>query len=321
MPESHLARTPKLSSRAKRGICFLLVLGVVACLPSQAQSQRPRIFGISSVQISVTDYCKGIDFYSDVLGRTRDNQKECPPPGQTTTHYGAALRFQTGQQLNLGSFDTPNPYKLVNEFGFETDDLPALLEYLKSQGVYAQTAGKTGLSVIIVQDPEGHRIAFSQRHENSQRANRPTPVDAPQRIIHIGFIVSNQTRMEHFYKEILGFHVYWHGGMKDKDTDWLDLQVPDGTDWIEFMLNVPADADKKLLGIMNHIALGVPDIQAAAKQLLTNGMKLTEEPKIGRDGKWQLNLYDPDDTRVELMEFTPVEKPCCSDYTGPHPKP
>jgi hypothetical protein len=87
------------------------------------------------------------------------------------------------------------------------------------------------------------------------------------------------------------------------------------------MLNVPADADKKLLGVMNHIALGVPDIHAAAKQLLTNGMKLSEEPQIGRDGKWQLNLYDPDDTRVELMEFTPVEKPCCSGYTGPHPKP
>src|SRR6266853_1891773 len=120
---------------------------------------------------------------------------------------------------------------------------------------------------------------------------------------------------------LLCSRVYWHGGMKDKDTDWLDLQVPDGTDWIEFMLNVPADADKKLLGVMNHIALGVPDIHAAAKQLLTNGMQLSEEPKIGRDGKWQLNLYDPDDTRVELMEFTPVEKPCCSEFTGPHPKP
>jgi hypothetical protein len=50
-------------------------------------------------------------------------------------------------------------------------------------------------------------------------------------------------------------------------------------------------------------------------------MKVGEEPKMGRDGKWQLNLYDPDQTRVELMEFAPVEKPCCSEYTGSHPKP
>jgi hypothetical protein len=32
-------------------------------------------------------------------------------------------------------------------------------------------------------------------------------------------------------------------------------------------------------------------------------------------------LYDPDMTRVEFMELTPVEKPCCSEFTGAHPKP
>ncbi len=141
------------------------------------------------------------------------------------------------------------------------------------------------------------------------------------RIIHAGWVVKNRAAMETFYKDILGFHIYWSGGMKDGETDWVDMQVPDGTDWIEFMLNVPADADKQTLGVMNHIALGVPDIHAAQQQLLKNGWKGTEQPKIGRDGKWQLNLYDPDGTRVELMEFTPVEKPCCSEYTGPHPKP
>jgi hypothetical protein len=72
---------------------------------------------------------------------------------------------------------------------------------------------------------------------------------------------------------------------------------------------------------MNHIALGVPDIHAAREQLIKNDWKPGEDPKIGRDGKWQLNLYDPDDTRVELMEFTPTQKPCCSEYTGPHPGP
>jgi hypothetical protein len=66
---------------------------------------------------------------------------------------------------------------------------------------------------------------------------------------------------------------------------------------------------------------GVPDIQAAREQLVKNGVHLTEEPKLGRDGKWQLNLYDPDQTRIEFMEFAPKEKPCCSEFTGPHPKP
>ena len=67
---------------------------------------------------------------------------------------------------------------------------------------------------------------------------------------------------------------------------------------------------------MNHISLGVVDIKAADARLIKNGWKPTEEPKLGRDGKWQLNLYDPDDTRVEYMEFKPAQKPCCSEFTG-----
>jgi len=39
-----------------------------------------------------------------------------------------------------------------------------------------------------------------------------------------------------------------------------------------------------------------------------------EKPKIGRDGKYQLNLYDPNLTRAELMEPKPVETPCCSKF-------
>jgi catechol 2,3-dioxygenase-like lactoylglutathione lyase family enzyme len=85
------------------------------------------------------------------------------------------------------------------------------------------------------------------------------------------------------------------------------------------MLNVPAGADHHILGVMNHIAFGVPDIKAAREQLIKNGWKPVEEPKIGRGGKWQLNVYDPDETRVEFMELTPVQKPCCSEYTGLHP--
>jgi len=139
------------------------------------------------------------------------------------------------------------------------------------------------------------------------------------RIIHVGFVVRDPDAEDRFYKDILGFHVYWHGGRKDDETNCDDMQVPDGTDWIEYMLNVPANADHHTLGVMNHMALGVADIHAAEEQLRKNGWSGNGQPKVGRDGKWQLNLYDPDDTRVELMEFTPTQKPCCSEYTGPHP--
>jgi len=59
----------------------------------------------------------------------------------------------------------------------------------------------------------------------------------------------------------------------------------------------------------------------AREQLVKYGAHLTEEPKLGRDGKWQLNLSNPDQRRIESMEFAPKEKTCCSEFTGPHPKP
>jgi hypothetical protein len=77
------------------------------------------------------------------------------------------------------------------------------------------------------------------------------------------------------------------------------------------MLNVH-NPDPQELGVMHHFALGVANVKAGYEIAVKNGYKATEKPEIGRDGKWQFNLYDPNFTRVELMEPQPVRKPCCS---------
>ena len=126
---------------------------------------------------------------------------------------------------------------------------------------------------------------------------------------------------DHFYREILGFRPYWHGGMKDDETDWVSLQVPDGTDWLEYMLNQPRASrpatdrsDESHLVRRRRHEEGAG--HAGVAWLEDHG---DEHAQMGRDGKWQLNVFDPDLTRIELMEFKPAEKPCCSDFTGPHP--
>ena len=131
------------------------------------------------------------------------------------------------------------------------------------------------------------------------------------RMIHVGVTVQERAAADHFYKDILGFKEIWHGGMKDDETDWIDMRVPEGTDWLEYMLNVH-DPDHRLLGIKHHCALGVPSVKAGYDAVIGRGYKSDEKPQIGRDGKWQFNMYDPNLTRVELMEPKPVQKPCCS---------
>ena len=43
--------------------------------------------------------------------------------------------------------------------------------------------------------------------------------------------------------------------------------------------------------------------------------------QVGRDGKNSLDIYDPDLSRVEVMDYTPTKDPCCHAYAAAHPKP
>ena len=295
------------------------LLSALLLTPSAALSQdqspaRPLIMGIGSVTIDVDNPSSGVALYVNRLGFgsggavCRGAAKGC-------------LGVNGHQRIDLHMPSPPTDGSLLEEVTFETSNIEQLHRYLAANGIAVgevQDVPKSNRRFSLT-DPEGHHIGFIQYLAGDNHSYARTQISS--HIIHAGLVVRDLAAEDHFYKDILGFRAYWHGGMKEGEDRWVSIQVPDGTDWIEYMLNVPRDADKRLLGVMNHIALGVHDIYAAHGGLIRNGWKPGEQPKIGRDGKWQLNLYDPDDTRVELMEFTPVQKPCCSEYTGPHPKP
>jgi catechol 2,3-dioxygenase-like lactoylglutathione lyase family enzyme len=274
--------------------------------------------GIGSVSIVLPEDAGG--FYTKQLGLGGSGEI-CG--GGCLARFGVNSH-QRVELLNRTQIDPVTLKPIENnlvQVTFETSDIEMLHRYLESRVIHCGeilSSDPDGANPqFSLADPEGHRIGFIQ-FKGKNRYLHPAG-QVSERLIHAGFVVRDRAAVDRFYKDILGFHVYWHGGRKDDETSWVDMQVPDGTDWIEYMLNVPANTDHHTLGVMNHIALGVPDIHAAEAQLRKNGWSGNEQPKIGRDGKWQLNLYDPDDTRIEFMEFTPTQKPCCSEYTGPHP--
>ncbi len=298
----------------KRNFACIVILIFCASAAGQTHPVRPRILGIADVQFYSPNISAAGEFYDQILRGQGTFGDE--PVGKDPLKIPFVIFLRSGQAISLlKPLNTPPP-NLLAEVVFATDNLKKMKQYLSAQHVPIDKTERSHHGYFSVLDPEGHKIGFTE-------APFPVPSlsSAIIRIIHAGFVVHDRAAEDKFYKDILGFHVYWHGGMKDGDDNWVDMQVPDGTDWIEYMLNVSPNASHKTLGVMNHIALGVPDIHAAQAQLIKNGWKGTEEPKIGRDGKWQLNLYDPDETRVELMEFKPTKEPCCSPYTGPHPGP
>jgi catechol 2,3-dioxygenase-like lactoylglutathione lyase family enzyme len=303
----------KLIPKIRLVACVFGGVFLIFLLVAAFAADRPRIVGVGFVEVKVSNLEKSSDFYQKtfLLG---NETKGC------LGSASACLRLDRSQSIELVQTDG-EPANRLEEVGLSTNDLEAMRSFLATKGlkcgeIHAAWDQRKRFELAGFQNP---KIAFVSNPVPGSFASWPEQIS--KKMIHAGFVVNDRAAMDAFYGDLLGFRLYWHGGMTDDRTQWVDMQVPDGTDWIEYMLNIPADADKHTLGVMNHIALGVPDVKAAAKALEANGAKLTEQPKIGRDGKWQLNLYDPDQTRVELMEFTPVEKPCCAEYTGPHPKP
>jgi catechol 2,3-dioxygenase-like lactoylglutathione lyase family enzyme len=295
-------------------VAAFVMVGMSAFVHSQnAAPVRPKITGVDHVAILVSSQADAEQFYVKLLGYSR-----VPLSGDTA--YSYAINSSQSIETITGP---PKRDSRIDHVAFATSDAEALRRYLAAKGVKVPAkcgdAFGGGLEFAVT-DPEGNPVEFVQR-TGQLAPSTSARVPVSKHLIHAGIIVHNPAVEDGFYRDILGFHLYWKGGMQEEKTDWVSMQVPDGTDWLEYMLNIGPDATAELRGVMNHIALGVKDIQAVNAALRSTGWKPSdrEKPQLGRDGKWQLNLYDSDLTRSELMEFRPVAKPCCSPYMGEHP--
>ena len=207
---------------------------------------------------------------------------------------------------------------------FATTDAKRMRLYLAQHGVTVPasvTRWTDGSQGFRVEGPEGN-TEFIQRGPLPAHP-APDPRAISSQIIHAGFQVHDPAVEDAFYKKILGFTPYGKGGMKDGVTDFISVQVPNGRDWIECMLNVRANPSHRELGVVDHFSLGVVNIDTVVAKLAQCGWKSSpaSHKQVGRDGKYQLNLYDPDGARVEFMQLHPTEKPCCSPFTGPQSEP
>jgi len=293
-------------------------------LPALSQSAaaqkaitRPPIVGVAHIGLKTDDLAAARKFYTGLLGFQEPFTLDKPDGSGLLLTY---FKVNDHQYIEVfPSLKDPQEDRL-SHISFETADAEQLRQYLASKGV--KVPDKLGPRFdhdlgFDITDPDGHDIEFMQYMPGSLHESAfgkfLSDTRISNRIIHVGFIVKDRAAEDHFYRDILGFKEFWHGGMTDTETDWVDMRVPEGSDWLEYMQNVKQPDEIHTRGVMNHLALGVPDAHASYQELLKRGLKNSEKPKIGRDGKWQLNLYDPNFTRAELMEPKPVEKPCCSE--------
>jgi catechol 2,3-dioxygenase-like lactoylglutathione lyase family enzyme len=299
-----------------------LIVSLAVLAHAQTTPERPKITGISHLAVYTSDPAATEHYYKDIIGAAKEPDPENPQGiryAVSATQFVEVLPLPSGSGINR-----------LDHTAWNTDDAEGLRRYLDARGwkTPAKMArGSDGSRWFEVLDPEGNKVQFVQPSANAKTPDAPNAIG--RHIIHVGFLVRDRAKEDTFYRTLLGFRPYWFGGMQDSKIDWVSQQAPDGHDWLEYMLTsgpsgsgIPADMTQHQLGVLDHLSIGEASVFDSYK-VLEAGNRLggvhDNAPKIGKDGKGQFNLYDPDGIRLELMNFHATEKPCCSPFTAEDP--
>jgi catechol 2,3-dioxygenase-like lactoylglutathione lyase family enzyme len=305
-------------------ICCSSILSLVAA--AQPPAARPKITGISHIAVYATDPIKTAGFYERIVG--------CEKKADFEDHPGVRYTINTGQYVEVMPLPPTAGTNRLDHIAFRTNNVEAMRRYLQAHNVptpnqISISQGPEKIKWLEVKDFEGNHVQFIEESKTSELPPMaPDPKLVGHHVIHIGMMIRDRSEADQFYRDVLGFRLYWHGGMDPAKTDWVAMQVPDGTDWLEYMLTsgpsgsgIPFHISQKAAGVLNHLSVGVPNMAEAVATLKSENRVGPQGsgPQIGKDGKWQFNDFDPDGTRLEYMEFTPVQTPCCAPFTGTHP--
>lgn len=123
-------------------------------------------------------------------------------------------------------------------------------------------------------------------------------------LAHVALKVRDLERSLDFYVNKLGF------------AEMMRLHKPDGSVWLiylrvtddQYIEIFPGAVQDRAPGAdangVNHICLGVDDIDSIVAQIGAAGIALTAQKKMGADNNYQAWIEDPDGNRIELMQIT-----------------
>jgi lactoylglutathione lyase len=302
------------------------ILLVLCAFASTAQEvRRPRITGVAHMALFVSDVDKARIFYKDLLGYGEPFLLN-NPDGKLSLTF---IKVNDRQYIELFPEREQGSDRL-NHISIETDDAEAMRRYLASKGIAVPASvpkGRIGNANFNVKDPSGHTVEIVQYLQDGwsirDRGKAAGPERISERMMHVGIIVNSLEPTLKFYRDVLGFEETWRGSRDGKILNWVNLKVPDGEDYIELMLHDPVP-EPKARGVAHHICLAVPDMDAAAERLKARvaktGYTRPLEIRTGINRRRQLNLYDPDGTRIELMEPHTVDGKPAASSNAPWPK-
>ncbi len=302
----------KIPIRPFRQTRMLFAAALMLCLISAVANgvgpvKRPRILGIAHMALYVSDLDKARVFYRDFLGYAEAYTLKRDDGSERI----AFTKINEDQYIELFA-DPPKNDGHLSHIAIQTDEAERMREYLSSQGMKVPQKvekGKLGNLNFTITDADAHTVEIVQYEPDSwtrQQQGKYLPdTRISTHMYHVGILVGLLEPAMRLYHDVLGFNEFWRGSSSGKVLSWVNMRVPDGQDYIEFML-YKERPDARQMGVRNHICLVVPDIRKAVAILKQRaertGYTQPIEIKVGVNGKRQANLFDPDGTRVELME-------------------
>ena len=305
---------------------WLCAAVVAAFLAVQAPVERPRLLGIAHLAVFISDPGAAKGFYQELLGF----EESFALPATGSSPARSFVKINDRQWMEL--IDAPSAGEgQLDHVALYTADAERMRGYLAARGVQVPEAtaiGPTGDRIFTVIDPDGHRVEFVEYRSDSRTAKDASAhlpgTRISDRALHVGILVGEIAQATSFYGGILGFEEIWRGSAAKSSTlSWVNMRVPDGTDYLEFMLYGEKPAPDRR-GTVHHQCLLVPDAAKAVAELESRPARKNYaraiEVRTGINRKRQVNLFDPDGTRVELMEPDTVDGKPALPSTLPPPR-
>ena len=293
---------------------------------SEKSLQRPKLIGDAHIALFVSNIDSARAFYGDFLGFHEPYVLKNLDSSLSMTF------FKVNENQYIEIFPTLKfGQDRLNHIAFETTNAEQMRLYLASKGVQVPEKVNTvriGNTSFSIKDNEGHTVEFTQYEPSgwTRREQGKFLADNPisKRMMHMGILVGNAKESIDFYSNILGLNEFWRGNAKSSNVvSWLNMKLPESKDYLEFMLytDLPAPDHR---GAQNHICLEVYDIEKTFAQLNNSPFRknytMSIEIKTGINRKRQINLYDPDGTRIELMEDRTINGLATPSTTLPLPE-
>jgi lactoylglutathione lyase len=319
-----------------RFLVGVLAAGTVAgaILAQSPAVTRPKVLGVAHMAIYVKDLEKTRQFYEQFLGYAEPFTLPKKEGGGVRIAFVKINDFQYLEIFN----EADRGEGQLNHISFYTDSADRMFDYLKSEGVAIMGnpakvgKGQTGNKNFNVKDPDGHIVEIVEYQPDSWTAREKGKFLPDTRIsdhiMHLGVLVGDLDKSLAFYGGILGFREFWRGSASPRMLSWVNMRPAEADDYLELMLynQLPEPSGR---GGKNHVSLMVPDCRKALAELQKRAAKGLYTPPDGKpmviatgvNRKLQINLYDPDGTRIEVMEPNTVDGQQPPNSTAPVPHP